>query len=141
MMAMGVPVVTHESDADPGLATRINARFSSRILVPYESTVQHFPPAQRERVTVTGNPLRDEILTGTREAGLRAAGFDVHDERLVLMVLGGSLGARQLNEVVPGLLARIGSRWRVVHQTGERSTDIVLPDSGRSPFSRMSPRA
>ncbi len=115
---LGVPVVSHESDADPGLATRINARFSRQICVAYESTRQCFRSRYQTRVTVTGNPLRDEILRGSRNDGLQYLGFSVADPRPVVLFLGGSLGARQINELVDGLLPTISTRWRVVHQTG-----------------------
>lgn len=115
---LGVPVVSHESDADPGLATRINARFSHRICVAYESTRRCFRRRHQTRVTVTGNPLRSEILRGNRVDGLRRLGFSVADPRPVVLFLGGSLGARQINELVERLLPTISTRWRVVHQTG-----------------------
>lgn len=115
---LGVPVVSHESDADPGLATRINARFSDQMCVAYESTRRCFHRRYRNRVTVTGNPLRNEILRGNRVDGLRSLGFSVADSRPVVLFLGGSLGAQQINELVEQLLPTIGSTWRVVHQTG-----------------------
>ena len=118
---LGVPVVSHESDADPGLATRINARFSRRICVAYESTREYFRPEIRERVVVTGNPVRPEIFAGTRDAGLSILGFDPADERPVVTFLGGSLGARQVNALVAGLRDLIRTRWRIVHQSGENS--------------------
>lgn len=113
-----VPVVSHESDADPGLATRINARFSTRICVAYEATRGHFSPEMRARVSVTGNPVRGEILSGTREAGLARIGFDPGDPRPVVMFLGGSLGARQINETVAELRGPLRQTWRIIHQSG-----------------------
>ena len=115
----GVPVVTHESDADPGLATRINARFALRVLVAYPHSIQHFPPAIRDRVAVTGNPLREDLFDGRRERGLEAAGFPEQDARPVALFLGGSQGARQINELVEALLPDVLAAWRVIHQTGE----------------------
>lgn len=134
----GVPVVTHESDADPGLATRIIARFAKNVLVPYEASAAGFPERIRQRVVVTGNPIRADVLRGSRESGIRAAGFDMHDRRPVLLFLGGSLGARQINELVAALAPRLVESWRVVHQTGDRADDIDLPVNSagyfRKPF-------
>lgn len=133
--ALGVPVVSHESDADPGLATRINARFSAKVLVPYEQTREHIAPWLRDRVVVTGNPLRPEILAGRREAGLEFLGFDASDARPVVCVLGGSLGAVQLNEVVAALGAGERRRWRIVHQTGNHEVERENgPDYYAAPF-------
>ncbi|TFH03819.1 MAG: hypothetical protein E4H09_04585, partial [Spirochaetales bacterium] len=115
----GVPVITHESDADPGLATRIHARFASRILVAYPGGADHFPPAQRSKVVVTGNPIRRAILEGTADEGLGVAGFAGSDTRPVVMFLGGSLGAKQINQLVADISPRILRNWRVIHQTGD----------------------
>ncbi len=128
---LGVPVVSHESDADPGLATRINARFSARICVAYEATLGHFGPGTRERVSVTGNPLRPEIFSGTREAGIARLGFDPGDPRPIVMFLGGSLGARQINETVGELRGPLRPAWRIVHQSGNNG---VPPEADEGYF-------
>jgi UDP-N-acetylglucosamine--N-acetylmuramyl-(pentapeptide) pyrophosphoryl-undecaprenol N-acetylglucosamine transferase len=121
---LGVPVISRESDTDPGLATRINARFSQRILVAYDSVARHLPRALRERVVVTGNPLRSQIFAGRSEAGLDALGFSREDPRPVVLFLGGSLGARQINELVASLRTRIDGTWRIVHQTGYQGGEV-----------------
>jgi UDP-N-acetylglucosamine--N-acetylmuramyl-(pentapeptide) pyrophosphoryl-undecaprenol N-acetylglucosamine transferase len=114
----GVPVVTHESDVDPGLATRINSRFSRTILVPYEATLDHFPPKVRQRVRVVGNPIRRDIQTGSRERGVEFLGFDADDSRPIVLFIGGSQGARQINELVERIRPSIAAEWLVAHQTG-----------------------
>ena len=116
---IGIPVITHESDVDPGLATRINSRFARRVLVPYPESPDYFPSALRDRIVVTGNPLRAEILEGNRSRGLAAAGFDCEDPRPVVMFIGGSSGARQINELVADLRTSILPSWRIIHQTGD----------------------
>jgi len=115
---LGIPAFTHESDVDPGLATRINARFCERVLVSHPGTVDRFPPALRGRVVVTGNPLRAAFAAADPAEGRRAAGCATGD-RLVL-VLGGSSGSAFLNGLVAevaGELCRGGIR--LVHQTGD----------------------
>lgn len=112
---LGIRVVVHESDFDPGLATRITSRFADRILLTYEDTVSFFRPELRSRCVVTGNPVRAAVLSGSADA---ASEFFSLDERPLLVVLGGSSGARQINELVwaslPGLLDYV----QVVHQAG-----------------------
>ena len=129
-----VPVVTHESDADPGLATRINARFARKILVPYSATARQFSEKLQSRVVVTGNPIRKEMLCGDANAGLRVARFSPVDRRPVVMFLGGSLGARQINQLVISVLEQITTEWRVIHQTGDRSDDLRFPAPGPGYF-------
>jgi len=115
---LGIPSFTHESDVDPGLATRINARFCERVLVSHPGTVEHFPASMRTRVVLTGNPLRAAFAAADPDAGRRFAGCSP-GERLVL-VLGGSSGSAFLN----GLVARAAGELcaggvRIVHQTGD----------------------
>ncbi|MFW5801794.1 MAG: UDP-N-acetylglucosamine--N-acetylmuramyl-(pentapeptide) pyrophosphoryl-undecaprenol N-acetylglucosamine transferase, partial [Spirochaeta sp.] len=52
-----IPVITHDSDLDPGLATRLNARAADIICVPYEQSLRYFPLVSAERLRVTGNPV------------------------------------------------------------------------------------
>lgn len=115
---LGIPAFTHESDVDPGLATRINARFCERVLVSHAGTAAFFPPALRGRVLVTGNPLRAAFSTADPAEGRRLAGCAPAD-RLVL-VLGGSSGAAFLNGLVAPVAGELcAGGIRLVHQTGE----------------------
>ncbi len=137
----GVAVISHESDADPGLATRINGRFSRLMLVAYApAPLQASASARRRRrIVVTGNPIRPEIFRGDRGRGLQSVGFEPGDPRLVLLVLGGSQGAAQLNRVVAEILPRVSRAWRVIHQTGTHEVDASGADSStyaHAPFYR-----
>ncbi len=112
-----IPVITHESDFDPGLATRINARFASKIAVSYYQTRDFFQEDQRDRVLVTGNPVRPEVLSGDSMRGLTYLSFT--KKRRVLLVVGGSQGAREVNLLLWSVLPSLIEKWNVVHQTGE----------------------
>lgn len=118
---LGIPVVSHESDYDPGLATRLNRRWSRVMAVAYEESLRFYRHGRgfRGRAVVTGNPVRAEIFRATAAEGLRLAGFSPADPRPVLLVVGGSLGARQLNELVKDNFEEILRKWRVVHQRGQ----------------------
>ncbi len=133
----GIPVVSHESDADPGLATRINARSSSRLLVAYESVRDLLPERLRPRVEVSGNPIREAIIRGDRDRGFAIAGFGRDDVRPILLVLGGSQGATQLNGFIARNQNGIEQEWRIVHQCGGASEPLPPSASyfGRSYFS------
>ena len=67
-----IPVVIHESDGDPGLATRITARWADRICVAYADMVEMFPPRLRARVVVTGNPVRSAFFRAGQTPATRA---------------------------------------------------------------------
>jgi len=114
---LGIPVYSHESDLDPGLATRLNFSASRLVFCAYPESVDHFPPAVRSRVVVTGNPVRRELFSGDRDWVRRT--WTVPQGAKVLLVLGGSLGARQVNELVAASLPQWAGRLFVVHQTGK----------------------
>jgi UDP-N-acetylglucosamine--N-acetylmuramyl-(pentapeptide) pyrophosphoryl-undecaprenol N-acetylglucosamine transferase len=124
--ALKIPVFTHESDFSPGLATRINLRFAEKVFTAFPETAGLLPPAARGRAVCAGNPVRPEFRSADAESGRAFLG--VTGEAPVLLVLGASLGARQINELVRECLPRLTERFVVVHQTGS-AWDI--PEGGR----------
>lgn len=71
---LGVPTLIQEQNAFPGITTRILSRFVQRVAVGYEESVSYFKFP--ERVVVTGNPIRSEIITRIRKDGILAFGLD-----------------------------------------------------------------
>ena len=130
--SLGIPVFTHESDYSPGLATRINARFVSRtggtIFAAYEQTVRFFPAKVQDRVTVSGNPVRSGFRSADAAKGRAFLGLDA--EARILLVLGGSQGSQEINELVREALPGLIESYTVVHQTGPYLT-WNLPDMER----------
>lgn len=114
---LGIPYFTHECDMTPGLATRINSRGAENILLSYEETKRYFKGAQKEKCVVTGNPVREVFYEAGRAeaAELLPAG---QSAKPVLLVLGGSLGARQINSLVIDCLDELTRDFFVVHQCG-----------------------
>ncbi len=125
--ALGIPVFTHESDLTPGLATRLNARRAERILVSYEKTRGLLPEAARGRAVVVGNPVRAAIRRGDRARGRALLGAP--EGLPVVFFLGGSQGARQVNELVAAALPALTKAAFVVHQTGEAQSGSGLVGS------------
>ncbi|MDR0709913.1 MAG: undecaprenyldiphospho-muramoylpentapeptide beta-N-acetylglucosaminyltransferase [Spirochaetaceae bacterium] len=123
-----IPVFTHESDFSPGLATRINLRFTEKAFTAFRETAGLLPPAVRGRAVYTGNPIRPEFRAASAESGRAFLGINGEDP--VLLVLGASLGARQINELVRECLPRLTGRFVVVHQTGPGAA-WDIPASGR----------
>ncbi len=116
--SLGIPVISHESDLDPGLATRINARFSNTICCAYEETASKLAAKQPGKSSTTGNPVRRAILEGDAEKGRLL--FGIPKGKPLILVLGGSQGARQVNELIEGALDALLERAFVVHQMGEK---------------------
>ncbi len=105
----GIPVLTHESDAVLGLATRLIAPFADKVLLGFDIDCPrgHF----------VGNPIRKELLTGNAKNAQKICGFD--GKRKVLLVMGGSTGSEQLNKVVSDELKELIKHFDVVHITGK----------------------
>ncbi|MDR1250009.1 MAG: undecaprenyldiphospho-muramoylpentapeptide beta-N-acetylglucosaminyltransferase [Treponema sp.] len=116
--SLGIPVFTHESDYSPGLATRINARFASRIFTAYADTAAFFGPALREKILLAGNPVRSAFRSGNADAAAGRSFLGVSPEERILLVLGGSQGAMEINELVRETLPALTAHYTVAHQTG-----------------------
>lgn len=128
----GKPVVIQEQNAFPGVTNRIASRWARAVLVPYEEARPHFPAGARLRIM--GNPVRHEVGEATRAAGRAAFGFG--DQEKVLVVMGGSGGARDFHRaLVPAvqtLLAELPD-LRVLHITGDRYLQQVKDLYGAAP--------
>lgn len=112
----GVPLLVHEQNRAPGMTNRVLARFARRVLTG-------FPDAFPGKETVVGNPVRDVIA---RIAPPRERFEGRGDEHLRLLVLGGSQGARALNDAVPEALRQLqGAGIAVRHQCGEKMHDAA----------------
>ncbi|MTE24389.1 glycosyltransferase [Microbacterium sp. ZXX196] len=118
----GIPAVVHEANARPGLANVLGARSASAVGVA-------FPGTRIRGAEVVGMPLRPEIV-GLDRAARRAeaaAHFGLDAERPVLLVFGGSLGARRLNDTLGQSWRDVrDAGWQILHVTGERS-DLADP--------------
>ena len=106
-----IPLVIHEQNAVPGLTNRLLSAFATRVLEAFPASF-----ASRRHAIHTGNPVRD-ALAGAPAPEVRLAG---RGGRLRVLVIGGSQGARALNEAVPRALAAgaLGGRVEVRHQCG-----------------------
>ncbi len=122
-----IPVFTHECDFTPGLATKLNSRFASKILVSYPQTVEYLKKDKQSRAVVTGNPVRPVFYNADAQKGrdFLFTGKNADLSKPVLLVLGGSLGAHQLNELVVQNLSWLTERFNVVHQCGAKDADFV----------------
>lgn len=113
---LGIPVFTHESDLTPGLATRLNAARAEKVLVSWKRTASYLAPAARSKATAVGNPVRRAIGAGDAARGRAWLGFE--PGLPVVLVLGGSQGAREVNRLVEAALPRLKGAVAIAHQTG-----------------------
>jgi UDP-N-acetylglucosamine--N-acetylmuramyl-(pentapeptide) pyrophosphoryl-undecaprenol N-acetylglucosamine transferase len=115
---LGIPCFTHESDFDPGLATRINARFCEKLLVSFPETLGFLPPGWAGRTEVTGNPVRASLASADPAKGRRFVGCG--SRAPLLFIVGGSQGSSFLNGLVASCLPELRALAFVAHQMGER---------------------
>ncbi len=118
-----IPVFTHECDFSLGLANRLNFKSAEKMFLSYEETKNHLSKEDQNRVLVTGNPVRPIFYSASAFAGLSFLGISVDHEKPVLLVLGGSSGARQINNLVYDNISWLCEHFIVVHQTGLLNTD------------------
>ena len=109
-----LPIILHESDRVMGLATRCTAWWARTITTGFPP--ENYPNMFRSRMTQTGNPVRPEIMQGSREEGLRITGFS--GKKPILLVIGGSQGAQAINEIVASLLPELTQLCDIIHITG-----------------------
>ncbi len=112
--ALRVPILVYLPDVEPGLAVRVIARLATRVAVTVDASRAHFPA---RKVVVTGYPVRAEFHALDRRAARATLGL-ASDEPVVL-AMGGSRGARQINRALGGVLERILELAQVVHVSGE----------------------
>ncbi len=117
-----IPIILHESDAEPGVSNRFLGRFVSRIAISYEGAFRFFP---KEKTALIGNPIRKEITEGNVSEALET--FFLRADAALILVLGGSQGAQIINEhLLPILPALIEKGYQIVHITGEANFETIV---------------
>lgn len=121
---LGLRTYVHDSNAIPGRANRMTARRCTAVLVGMEEAGEHFPES---RVIHTGTPVRDELQTlPSRQEACQK--FSLDPKGKTLLVMGGSQGARHLNEVVAQ--GTEGTGWQVLHLAGQADFERVREEVG-----------
>lgn len=112
--AKDVPVYIHESDLTPGLANRIASKFATKVFCTFEETTSQFTDAKAEYL---GPVLRSELSEGSTEAGYDLSNFT--SQLPVLLIMGGSLGSKKINEFVWQNLSTLCEEYQIIHLTGK----------------------
>lgn len=119
------PILTHEQTAILGLATRINLRFADVLALSFEETARALNG--NRKVRVTGNPIRQSLLSGNATA--TRARFGLAEDLPIVLVMGGARGASPVNRRLEALLPDLLGHCQVIHQTG--------PDAANGDASRL----
>ena len=118
-----VPTLIQEQNVVAGITNKILSKFVTKIAVGSERALQHFPA---DKTVYTGNPIRAEVLQASREAGLEHFGFD--ESKPVVLISGGSRGARSINRAMVDVLVDAASNptAQFLHVTGKTEYDDVI---------------
>ena len=124
-----IPVLTHDSDAVPGWANRICGKFSRYVAVSYSTSKKYFIA---NKTVVTGNPIRTEMTTGNRARGYERWGFT--EARPTVFIMGGSQGAKAINDAVTAILPQLSKIAQVLHITGKEHYDRAVKLAAKAGF-------
>lgn len=116
-----IPVVIHESDMTPGLANKLSIPAASRVCCNFPETLEHLP---KGKAVLSGSPIREELLTGSREKALQFTGLT--GNKPVLLIIGGSLGSVIVNEAVRSILPKLLKKFEIIHLCGKGKLDQTL---------------
>ncbi len=112
----GVPTLIQEQNSYPGLTNRILAKKAQKICVAYEGMEKYF---KKSKIYLTGNPVREDILNLEGKYDTAMSHFGLSKEKPVLLITGGSLGARTINEAVERSLQwLLNNNIQIIWQTG-----------------------
>ena len=118
-----VPVIIHESDMTPGLANKLAIPSAVKVCCNFPETLDALPEG---KAVLTGSPIRQELLTGDKDAARKMCGFT--DEKPVILVIGGSLGAVAVNEAVRAALPELLKQFQIIHLCGKGKVDHSLKE-------------
>ena len=126
--SLNIPYVVHEPDAKPGLVNQLMSRNAAVITTSFSEGAESLRHRANQQVIVTGNPIRGSIGGLRKAEALQHLGIEWPSEQPVLLVTGGSQGARRINqamvEALPSLINDLG--FAVVHLTGKKLYDETL---------------
>lgn len=116
--SLHIPCIIHESDMTPGLANKLCIPAAQKVCCNFPETLKMLP---EEKAVLTGSPIREELSNGNKIAALELCKFTV--SKPVVMVIGGSLGAASINQVVRDSLDALLQDFQVVHICGKDKVD------------------
>ncbi len=119
--SLKIPCVIHESDMTPGLANKLCISAACKVCCNFPETLKLLP---ENKAVLTGSPIRAELSQGNKLAGLEMCGFTAN--KPVIMVIGGSLGATNVNKAVRDALPKLLEDFQVVHLCGKDKMDNLL---------------
>ncbi len=118
-----IPVIIYDADSKPGRVSTWSSTFARAIAVAHPDAAAQFPARVRDKIARVGHPIRKEIAGVAHEGGFEFLQLD--QSAPVVLIVGGSQGARVINETVLDALSDLVTRYNVVHQTGTAHIEEV----------------
>ncbi|MBU3182302.1 undecaprenyldiphospho-muramoylpentapeptide beta-N-acetylglucosaminyltransferase [Clostridium psychrophilum] len=116
-----VPVIAHECDITPGLANKLVAPYCTKVCVTFPEALKGI---KKGKGVVTGNPIRRELFEGNKKKAYEICGFK--NIKPVLMIIGGSLGSKLINEVIRKDLEKLIVNYNIIHICGSGNIEKSL---------------
>ena len=116
-----IPVVAHESDITPGLANKIASPFCDKLCVTFRESLKYI---KGNKGVLTGSPIREEVLHGSKAKGQKLCGF--YGDKEVLFIMGGSLGSKIINKVIRESIVELSKNFDIIHICGKNNIDEEL---------------
>lgn len=123
--SLNIPTIIHESDLTPGLANKISLKFSKKIYTTFEDTLKYLP---KDKADFVGATIREDLKEGNQQKGYEITGFD--SDKKVLLVMGGSLGSKKLNDIIRENLEALLHDYQIIHLTGHGLVDESYKQKG-----------
>jgi len=127
-----IPTIIHESDVVPGLANRLCFFFAKNIFLSFDESLKYIKKKWHKKVTITGPIVRTDISDGDAKNALKLTKFDHY--RPVILAMGGSLGAQQINELIWNSLPELTKRYQIAHITGKGHLNFGFQQRGYKQF-------
>ncbi|MEI7663174.1 MAG: UDP-N-acetylglucosamine--N-acetylmuramyl-(pentapeptide) pyrophosphoryl-undecaprenol N-acetylglucosamine transferase, partial [Bacteroidota bacterium] len=133
--SMGIPCLIQEQNSFPGVTNRLLGNRAQKICVAYEGMSRYFP---KEKIVMTGNPIRGEVVNIAGKEAEAFGYFGLTPARKTLLVIGGSLGARTINQAILKFVIDSGVEQdiQILWQTGKHYFENIIalfPDSAFHP--------
>ncbi len=113
-----IPIVAHESDMTPGLANKLSAPFCDKLCVTFRESLKYI---KDNKGILTGSPIREEILNGSKSEGIKLCRFS--DDKKILFIMGGSTGSKIINDTIRNNINDLLKQFNIIHVCGKNNLD------------------
>lgn len=120
-----IPIIIHEADLTIGLANRLVMPLANKICLTFFETINQIKIGDRNKILVTGLPLRKAFFNADPDLGRKFCSYNSRDKKIIV-VMGGSLGARKINQIIREALPILVDRYQIIHICGKRMLEEKL---------------